>query len=467
MKIIGIIAEYNPFHNGHAYQIEEIRKRTGADYIVAAMSGDFVQRGAPAVIDKFSRTKTALSCGADLVIELPVLWATSSAEYFAMAGVTLFEKMGCVEGICFGGEADDISLLSAIADILTDEPEPYRHSLSSYLKKGESFPSARTKAVCDYLSVTQAAMPSASMDISACADAPGGRCHPQQIQTTAVLSLLNMPNNILAVEYLKALKRRHSSVRPYLIQRKGAGYHDKTLDIPNASASAIRRALRQTCSMENIPWNMFDSLQAAMPKSAWEILDGYLCQNPPLWRDDFSGILGYLLLSSTPEALAAAGDCNTDIANRLFRNRHHLHTFEEFCEQNKSKEITYTRLSRILFHLILGISSDSYALGKKLDYIPYLRLLGFRKDAAPLLSRLKETADVPVIAKLADAPRILSEDAYTLLKKDIFAGELYRQVRCDASHRIYPGYHSGSVSDSLRTDCPPLGSEFSQAILLL
>lgn len=140
MRTVGIIAEYNPFHNGHAYRIAEIRKQLKADYVVIAISGDFVQRGTPAVIDKYARTAMALSCGADLVIELPAIWTVSSAESFAMAGVTLFEKMGCVDTLCFGAECDDLELLDSIAEVLANEPASYKESLASYLKEGLSFP---------------------------------------------------------------------------------------------------------------------------------------------------------------------------------------------------------------------------------------------------------------------------------------------------------------------------------------
>ena len=166
MKVVSIIAEYNPFHNGHAYQIKEIKKRTGADYVVIAMSGDFVQRGTPAIIDKYARTKMALSCGVDLVLELPVIWATASAEYFAMAGGTLFEKMGCVDMLCFGAETDNLPLLSVLAEILAEEPEGYRRLLSMYLKEGLAFPVARRKALCAYLATQEKCVPASEKALS-------------------------------------------------------------------------------------------------------------------------------------------------------------------------------------------------------------------------------------------------------------------------------------------------------------
>lgn len=423
MKTIGIIAEYNPFHNGHAYQINEIKKRTGADYVVIAMSGDFVQRGTPAIIDKYARTKMALSNGADLVIELPAIWATSSAESFAMAGVTLFDKMGCIDGLCFGAETDNLPMLSMLAETLAKEPTDYQTLLSSYLKDGLTFPAARAKALCEYL------------------------------RSDAVSSILNEPNNILAIEYLKALKRRSSSIEPLLLKREGAGYHDTEMltntNIPTASATAIREILlntaAQTHSLSDAKTDISFMLQAAdtmqksllqipdkltdsMPSAAKKILNAYLENRPFMQTNDFSSILGYQLLNVTKEELADIGDCNPDIANRLSKNRSQFSSFDKFCELNKSKDTTYTRINRILLHLILRITNQDYLRAKSLDYIPYLRILGFKKASSALLKELKATACVPVISKLADASSLLSEDALWLLEKDIFAADLYEQL---------------------------------------
>lgn len=420
MKVIGIIAEYNPFHNGHAYQIETIRRQTGADYIVAAMSGDFVQRGTPAVIDKYARTSMALSCGVDLVLELPALWATASAEAFAGAGVMLFEKMGCADGICFGAESGNLPLLLQIADLLAVEPDDYRNALSSYLKGGLSFPAARGKAVCDCLAE---------------------KSTPETI--AELESLLREPNNILATEYLKALRRHHSSLTPYLIRRKGAGYHEETVRTappadpaaPTASATAIRHLLAaeavNTGSIRHLPADdttAHAALAASMPQAALATLTDYLNHFPVLTENDFSAALGYLLLTATKERLTATGDCNVEIANRLLKNRHEFSSFSDFCTLNKSRDVTYTRIRRILLHLLLNIGYDDYGLGKSLGYIPYLRILGFRRDAAGLLSALKKSAAVPVIAKLADAADLLSPDAHAVLQKDVFAADLYEQT---------------------------------------
>ena len=425
MKIIGIIAEYNPFHNGHAYQIEKVKKDLQADYVVVAMSGNFVQRGAPAIIDKYARTQMALSCGADLVIELPVLWATASAEYFAMAGVTLFDKMGCVDGICFGAETDNFNILSMIADILTAEPAPYRLTLSKYLKEGMAFPVARSKALCAYLSMKPdcaiiSEHPSASFDLN------------------TISAVLDHPNNILAIEYLKSLKRRKSHMTPYVIKRKGAGYHDETITsaancsalaknhAPIASATGIRKILdnKNDANLLYIP----KSLISAMPASAIEVLASYSSTCAFLHTTDFSSILGYQVLTSTADTLSDIGDSNSELANRLYKNRMNFSSFEQFCTLNKSKDMTYTRINRILLHLVLNIRNQDYSFGKKLDYIPYLRLLGFRKDSSVILKKLKGSSVVPIISKLADASTILDANALTILEKDIFAADLYSQI---------------------------------------
>lgn len=426
MKIIGIIAEYNPFHNGHAYQLSKIREETGADYIAVAMSGDFVQRGEPAIIDKYARTEMALQSGADLALELPVLWSTASAEAFAMASVTLFEKMGCVDGICFGAETDNLPLLTTIADILTDEPEDYRRLLSSFLKKGMSFPSARAQALCEI------------------------NTENSSFKTTIeILSdILSSPNNILAIEYLKALKRLHSSMKPILLKRIGAGYHDTEINaaennsqkkaeaIPTASATAIRNLVfsKNTVISPVIPASpasvlLSDVLQSSMPDSALRILTDYLKQYPPIHVDDFSPLLGYQLLTRDKSSISHIGDITPEIANRLYNNRYQYHSFSQFCQLNKSREVTYTRISRILLHLILQITEDTYALGCFLDYIPYLRILGFKKCNSSLLSVIKKSASVPMISKLADASVSLSPEAIKLLGKDIFAADLYEQTK--------------------------------------
>ena len=439
MKVIGIIAEYNPFHNGHAYQIKKIKETLQADYVVVAMSGDFVQRGAPAIIDKYARTEMALCLGADLVIELPVLWATASAEYFAMAGVTLFDKMGCVDGICFGAETGDLDTLSMIADVLVEEPSDYRTALSSYLKGGLAFPAARSKALCDYF--TESAVTCTHRN-----DVTDIDC---------IRSILNEPNNILAIEYLKALKRKHSSITPHIIKREGAGYHEDTIltsanskeTIPTASATAIRKELLEQilASRYSGITLSYDKLATAMPQQTLDILKKYLTTESPIFSNDFSPTLCYKLICSDVKSLACIGDSNTELANRILNNRSQFVSFEKYCELCKSKDITYTRLSRIFTHMILNITEEDYSFAKSMDYIPYLRILGFQKTASPLLKELKSNAQIPIISKLADAASVLADDAMQLLQKDIFAANLYANICAIKTENAHSNEYSRNI----------------------
>lgn len=453
MNVIGIIAEYNPFHNGHAYQIAHVRKNLHADYIVVATSGDYVQRGEPALLDKYTRARMALSSGADVVLELPVLWSTASAELFADAGISLFEKTGCVNGICFGAESGDLALLRRIADVLADEPTDLKASLKYNLKSGSTFPKAREAALLSYFSGS------------------AGQDGALPVSAEALSSLLASPNNILALEYLKALRRRASSITPYLLKREGAAYHETSIlsgasAIP-ASASAIRHTLfadaAGACgnSADRASEDSADGiLRHAMPQEALAILQDYRADFPLLCADDFSGILGYLLLSSSATQLARTADSSPEFANRMQNQLPYYTSFSSFASRLKSKEMTLTRINRILLHSILGITSSDYACGNALDKIPYLRILGFRKSAAPLLAALKASAAVPLITRSSQALKLLSPDAMRVFEHDVFAGNLYLQMR---------NQKGGTPLRAARMqehDVPP-ASEYQRQIIIL
>ena len=413
MKITGIIAEYNPFHNGHAYQIAKIKEDTDSDYVIVAMSGDFVQRGEPAITDKYKRARMALSCGADLVLELPALFACASAEYFARAGVALFTQMGCVDYLCFGAENADLSQLNKIAGILVDEPRSYQDALNIYLKEGKNFPAARILALKSYLSAE-------SSDAA--------------LQTEQLTSLLSTPNNILGIEYLKALKTCRSQITPYPILREGAGYHDTDIFLKNASASAIRQTLKQAAASDAAP--DLAAISAAMPPEAFRIFSEHPASPAYLEADDFSGILNYLLLFYPAEVLACFADCNIEIANRLKKNRSEFSSFTQFAALNQSRDITYARMSRIFTHILLHMTAEDYKQAKQLGYVSYLRPLGFKKSSSGVLSEIKKHTDIPLIGKLANARQTLSDDAFWLLEKDIFAADLYEQVLAQKNRTI-------------------------------
>lgn len=406
MKVTGIIAEYNPFHNGHKYHIEKARALTGADYIIIIMSGNYVQRGEPAVMDKYLRTKMALECGGDLVLELPLPYAAGSAEYFATGAVSLLDKLGIVDYLCFGSECGDAAKLMRAASYLANEPFEYRELLQNYLMQGLSFPSAQEAA------------------LHACTDS----------ETAALLS---SPNNRLGIEYCKALLRLDSSITPVSILREGAGYHDETLydadSIMSSSASAIRKEL--TNYYKESP----SSILSQVPIPVSSIIEQEWNKSFPITEDDFSLLLHYKLLSETKSSLGTYLDMTSDLADKIIKYLPEFTTFSGFCMTLKSKELTYARISRCLLHILLDIKTsdmDIY-LGKNTPkgteesekVIPYARILGFRKDAGGLLHEIKENSSIPMISKLADARKLLSQISYGMLEKEIIAGHIYEAVK--------------------------------------
>lgn len=396
MKTVGLITEYNPFHNGHAYHIEKAKMLTGADRVIVIMSGDFVQRGAPAIMPKHLRAESALLSGASLIMELPVCFATGSAEYFAQGSISLLNQLGCIDSICFGSECGDLHLLKEIAQILADEPIEYQAALKQALKEGASFPAARQEAL--------------------------------NIYSDKYSEILASPNNILGIEYLKALAKIHSKMEPFTIKRIGAGYHDMDIDGQFSSATAIRSDIYQLAdvnsSSESIP---LTHIQTQVPSSCHELMKENYQTRYPVKSDDFSLLLKAKLLSETADSLSHYLDMSPELANRILRLRNDYLSFEQFCDLLKTKELTRSRISRSLIHVLLGITNDWLTAMKA--PAPYARILGFRKDHADLLGILKQTSDIPLITSPARA--VLADTARQMLELDIYASDLYESVITD------------------------------------
>lgn len=396
MKTVGLITEYNPFHNGHAYHIEKAKMLTGADRVIVVMSGDFVQRGAPAVMPKHLRAESALLSGASLIIELPVCFATGSAEYFAQGAISLLNQLGCIDSICFGSECGDLHLLKEIAQLLADEPIEYQAALKQALKEGASFPAARQEAL--------------------------------NIYSDKYSEILASPNNILGIEYLKALAKIHSKIEPFTIKRIGAGYHDMDIDGQFSSATAIRSDIYQLAdvnsSSESLP---LTHIQTQVPSSCHELMKKNYQTRYPVKADDFSLLLKAKLLSETAGSLSHYLDMSPELANRILRLRNDYLSFEQFCDLLKTKELTRSRISRSFIHVLLGITNDWLTAMKA--PAPYARILGFRRDHADLLGILKRTSDIPLITSPARA--VLADTAYQMLELDIYASDLYESVITD------------------------------------
>lgn len=397
MNIVGLITEYNPFHNGHLYHIQEAKRVAKADAAVVIMSGNFVQRGAPAIMPKHLRAKSALLSGADLVLELPVCFATGSAEFFAMGAIALLDSLGCVDSICFGSECGDSEILGKIAKILSEEPDDYKKALQNALRKGMSFPQARQHALQGYFINNH-------FDANALAD------------------VLSQPNNILGIEYMKALYQRNSSMKAYSIRRIGAGYHESELTEKYSSASAIRQSLAKDSLSENI--------YRQLPFAAQTIMKETFDMRYPVYANDFSLILKYKLLQETKKSLTSYMDVSEDLANRIINLRNDFQSFDDFCDSLKTKDMTYARISRGLLHILLNIRTEHLANYKKNGYCHYAHILGFRKSSTELLSLLKGTSKVPLLTKLTQTED-LSEAGCQMLLQDIFAGDLYESVITD------------------------------------
>ena len=403
MQVNGIIAEYNPFHNGHKYQMEEARRRTGARYTIIVMSGNFVQRGSPALLDKHSRAEMALRCGADLVLELPTLYASSSAEYFASGAVALLDRLGVVTHLCFGSECGDVSILTRIAEILADEPPEYSSALKRFLQQGYSYPNARVNAL---------------MQLYPFLD--------------GYWQVFSSPNNILGIEYIKTLHRRGCALQPVTTKRTGAGYQDRQTDIEICSALALRKALYAGNAPEQLGYHM--------PLEAARILTDRLSRNRLLRSNHFSTMLHYKLLLERDHGYQDYLDVSPDLSARIRNRLDEYVDFDSFCDLLKTKEMTYNRISRCLLHILLDITKTDMEMGKAMDYVPYARILGFRKGSEPLFTAIKEKSSIPLISKLADAEALLEPAAYAMLRQDVLAGEIYQSA-------VYAGTAKPSVNE--------------------
>ena len=363
MKVAGVITEYNPFHNGHKYQLEQIKRQTSADYIVVVMSGDFVQRGEPAIIDKYERTRMALLSGADLVLELPSVFATASAEFFAGGGVSVLKNTGVVDMLCYGVESVDHELTY------------FQDNYDSSLEKLDAF--------------------------------------------------ITSPNNILAIEYEKALM--DCDITGFPIQRVGEGYHSTDSTSEFSSATAVRGVISTLIDIDKhntITNTQLDNswistkFSQLMPSDCADILVNCILGGHIVFPDDISEMLYYRLLTGKDKGFAQYADCTKELSAKIVKNIYKYESFTQFCNLLKSKNLTYTRISRVLTHILLGIENDDFNIC--MDN-PYLRILGFKKSSGELMHLLKKRASAPIITKVADAP-------YELISMDIFAADLYGRL---------------------------------------
>lgn len=417
MKVTGIIAEYNPFHNGHKYHLDKAREITGADYCIVVMSGNYTQRGEPALMDKYLRTRAALENGADLVLELPLCHACASAPGFADGAVSLLENLGVVDYLVFGSESGSASLLQEAASVLSSEPPSYRQTLKRLLRSGIPYPSAQSDALLSYLRFADTGSTALH------------KIHPRELS-----SLLSSSNNLLGIAYCRSLLSFKSGILPVTILRNGSSYSDSALpretpaaaNKPDTSASAL--AIRTALQTAQTP-DCMESVRPYLPDTVYTLMRKEYHKCFPVFPDMLSQMLHYKLLSQADSGAGFSDylDVSPDLSDRILRRLSEYRGFSSFCLLLKTKELTYTRISRCLLHIFLDIrKSDSESSGK--NGASYARILGFQSRSVPLLTAIKANASIPLISKLADAGKILPEDALHRLKKDVQSAHVYNAL---------------------------------------
>lgn len=423
MKTIGIIAEFNPFHNGHAYLIQKAKEITGADHVVIIMSGNYVQRGAPAFLNKFLRTKAALLNQADLVIELPVCYSMSSASYFATGAVEMLDQLNIIDYLCFGSESDDLKTLHLIADTLLNEDQVYKDTLLHYQKNGMSYCRSRENAVIKSLSMK------------------GIPIKPSEIS-----KLLSSPNSILAIEYLLALKRCKSKITPVPIKRIDNGYHSEMISNNLASASAIRKLFTKhdIITFNNIN----ETLSEIVPINTLPVIKDEYKVSYPITSNDYSTLIGNVLISCKydKDVLYNLFDTSKDLANRLFNSIDVFNNFDDYINNNNSTIFTSSRISRILFYLLIEYDKNDFQQFKNDGYVYYYRILGFKKSSTALLAAIKTHCALPVFTKLSTVFDQLDEYGLKMLNMSLKADEIYRMVSmCKYNSNQPTEYQQGVV----------------------
>ena len=384
-KILGIVAEYNPFHNGHLYHLNESIRRTDSDYTICVMSGNFVQRGEPAIIDKWSRAEIALRNGVDLVIELPLVYSISSAENFAYGSISLLDKLGIVDYISFGSEVGDMAILDSIAEILCNEPKEYISLLNHELAKGISYPKAREKALLMYLN-----------DIRKYAN------------------VLSNPNNILGIEFLKAIRKSKTEIKPITVKRTSSNYNSTSIAEKTASSTAIRKNI-----------NKLDAIRKVVPEETYDILNnkikhGQIIKGLATYEKEIL----YKLRTSSTQFISNLPDVSEGLENAIKNAANSCNNIMDLISIVKSKRYTQTRIQRILLYALLDITKQDMENSKK--GIPYIRVLGMTEDGKKLLSEIVSRKKLNIIVspkKFMDSSN--NKIAKSLFSKDLQATNIY------------------------------------------
>ena len=375
-KVLSVVAEFNPFHNGHLYHVTESKKQTGCNYAIAIMNGNFTQRGEPSIVDKWSKAQMALCNGFDLVLELPTIYGISSAENFAEGAIKLANSLGIVDVLSFGSEEGNLSNLNSLASLFLDEPAEYVSLLRQELNQGFSFPAARERAVISYL------------------DLKGD-----------IRNILSSPNNILGIEYLKALKKFSSNIEPFTIPRIFSNYNSLEINRSFASSSAIRHLISSGC---------IEKLSSIMPVKSYSVLCSCLQNgNFVLSLSAYEKIILYSLRTMSLEAISNIPEVSEGLEIVLKNASDSCNTISMLLASCKSKRFTLTRLQRILLYILLGITKKDMEFSKTV--IPYVRVLGMNSQGQKLISQICKSN--PSLAVITSLKRFQNSNAHFPLQK--------------------------------------------------
>ena len=381
MKTALIVAEFNPYHNGHKYIARKARELTGADYVIALMSGDYVQRGSPAIVDRYTRANMALSSGIDLIIAFPTRFATCSAEEYAAHALRITDSLGCVDILFFGSECGDISRLTEAARVLAFEPDYYKERLREHLKHGITFPKARALALPQFE------------------------------------DLLSTPNNILGIEYIKAILRGNYTIQPETCMRVGVSHDSSEPSGEYASATAIREWLYGQ-TFTDCDALSASRISSCMPSKAYRLLNAEYENNRLVHENDLTFMLASALWEAdSPDVLTKYLSVSDTLANSVWSSREKCLSFTEFAMLQKNRSLTYTHICRALLHIALRIENHSTS--------DFAHILGYRKDAGPLVSRMMKSTRIPVIMRPSRELINLREDVRSFFEEETRLSNLY------------------------------------------
>ncbi|MBK1810627.1 nucleotidyltransferase [Clostridium sp. YIM B02505] len=408
MNIVGIVTEYNPFHNGHKLHLEQTKKLTNADGVICVMSGNFVQRGLPSILDKWTRAQIAVLNGVDLVIELPTVFSVSSAEFFAKGAVDILNQTSVVKSICFGSEVGEIDIIMKVAKILSYESDEFKALLRNHLNLGKSYVKARSEALLEYFK----------------------KYDDLNLNTEEFENFLNSSNNILGIEYCKSIIKSESNINPITIKRIGSEYNDITLTSSFASATAIREELYKNSSI--------DELYKYMPNTTIQIINDIRknSNNFPS-NDDFLKYIKYKI-TTNPDSFSKLPDNMEGLENKFIKEIIKAKSADELIMLVKSKRYAYTRLSRLICQYFIGF--ENYDIKSLRTSKPnYLRVLGLNSVGAQIVKEIKKKSEINIINKL---PKQIND---SMLELDLRASNAYSLINpvipVNADYLISPFVH--------------------------